>query len=79
MAYFLFPPKKKAAQQQGALKSYFANVNLWHPFLAKGDNSETLKNMLLGFFCKVSVTNYLKRCYIYTLLAATLPTNQNYR
>jgi hypothetical protein len=33
----------KGGQQQGALRNCTENVQLWHPFLAKGDISDTFE------------------------------------
>jgi hypothetical protein len=42
MTYLLLPAKKEG-QQQGALRDYTENVQLWHPFLAKSDTRDTFE------------------------------------
>jgi hypothetical protein len=39
----LLLPAGKVEQQQGALRSCTENVQLWHPFLGKGDTSNTFE------------------------------------
>jgi hypothetical protein len=41
-------PAGKGGQQQGALRICTENFQLWHPFLAKGDNSKTFETWYWG-------------------------------
>jgi hypothetical protein len=39
----LMLPARNVGQQQRALMIYSENVQLWHPFLAKGDRGDTFE------------------------------------
>jgi hypothetical protein len=67
-------PARNVGQQQRDLLIYFKNVQLWHPFIVKGDTCDTFEIWYWGLFgMEISIFGLQKSLHIVDCLPNSQP------